>query len=342
MDGVLVGICNPLLDISAHVDHSLLSKYELKSGNAILAEPKHLPLYQELTEHYQVHYIAGGAGQNTIRAAQWMLQKPHSTIYIGCIGKDENGKKLRQEAQNDGVNVQYLEDEKEQTGTCAVLITNKERSLVANLGAANCYKKEHFDSSQIQSLVGKALYFYITGFFLTVSPETMIAVGKHVAEHDKTFFLNLSAPFLIDFFYDKLTQVLPYVDVVFGNESEFEALSKKEGWNDGTNLKQTAQKLAEQPKVNQKKSRVVILTQGPQPVIAYQAGKFIEVTPEHVPNDEIVDTNGAGDSFAGGFLAMFVQGKPLEECIRAGNYCAGVTIRTDGTTFRTKTPNFTG
>lgn len=60
------------------------------------------------------------------------------------------------------VSVHYLEDETTPTGTCAVLITDKDRSLVANLAAANCYKKDHFDSSAIQEVVKKVKVIYIT------------------------------------------------------------------------------------------------------------------------------------------------------------------------------------
>jgi len=98
--------------------------------------------------------------------------------------------------------------------------------------------------------------------------------------------------------------------------------------------------LAEKPKNNKQKSRLVIITQGPKNVLAYQDGKLLEVEPEQIPESEIVDTNGAGDSFCGGFLAWYIQGKSLRECIDAGNYCAGVTLRTDGIVFRHKTPKF--
>jgi len=334
----LIGICNPLLDISADVAPELLAKYDLKPSNAILAEEKHLPLYEELVKSYPVQYIAGGAGQNAIRAAQW-LGAPNSTVYLGCIGKDQNGAKLREEATNDGVAVHYLEDETTPTGTCAVLVTHKERSLVANLAAANKYKKDHFDSPEIQALVNNAQYFYITGFFLTVSPETMIAVGEHALHHNKTFLLNLSAPFLIDFFYDKLSAVLPYVDVLFGNEHEYEAFAKKLGLE--VDYRLIAEKISELPKLNSKRPRVVVVTRGSQSTIVYNPPQFLEVLVPRVPAEEIVDVNGAGDSFVGGFLARYIQNRPLEECIAAGHYVAGVTIRTSGTVFRGKVPQFT-
>ena len=65
-----MGIGNPLLDISASVDDDFLKKYDLKANDAILAEEKHKPLYDELIEQYNADFIAGGAVQNTMRVAQ--------------------------------------------------------------------------------------------------------------------------------------------------------------------------------------------------------------------------------------------------------------------------------
>ena len=58
-----------------------------------------------------------------------------------------------------------------------------------------------------------------------------------------------------------------------------------------------------------------------------------------IADSEIVDTNGAGDSFVGGFLAQLIQGKSLATCVHAGNYAAGVVIRHSGCTFPAK-PEF--
>ena len=92
--GAILGMCNPLLDISADVPMSLLEKYDVKLNNAILAEEKHLPLYKELVENYPVQFIAGGATQNSIRVAQWMLKVPGSTSYFGAVGADSYGETL--------------------------------------------------------------------------------------------------------------------------------------------------------------------------------------------------------------------------------------------------------
>jgi len=70
----VVGLGNPLLDISANVEEDFLSKYDLKPNNAILAEEKHKPMYDEMIKKYKVDYIPGGATQNTLRVAQVIVR----------------------------------------------------------------------------------------------------------------------------------------------------------------------------------------------------------------------------------------------------------------------------
>jgi len=319
-------IGNPLLDISATVTDEYLERYGLKSNNAILAEEKHLPIYEEIVKG-KVDYIAGGAAQNTARVAEWFLGNK-ATAYIGCIGKDANGNTLRQVTEAAGVQTHYLVDEKAVTGTCAVLLSHKERSLVTNLGAANNYNISHFQTPEIQAVVSKAKVFYSTGYFITVSTDTLVAMGKHAAEHDKAFLYNLSAPFVIQFFFEQLSTVLPYVDVVFANDDEARVLGKQLNW--GEDLAVIAEKLAHFTKVSTTRSRMVVFTQGSKPTIVYFEGQVTEYPVPHVPAEEIVDTNGAGDSFAGGFVAGYVKGASTAKCVEAGHYAAGLVIRRSG------------
>eukprot|EP00894_Picocystis_sp_ML_P002587 jgi/Pico_ML_1/53104/g3713.t2 len=229
--GVLLGMGNPLLDISAQVDQELLDQFELKLNNAILAEEKHLPLYPLMAKKEDVEYMAGGATQNTMRVAQWMLQKPKSVSFIGCIGKDEFGGKMKEATMKDGLNAVYMEDESTATGTCAACIMGGERSLVANLSAANNYKAEHLQKPENWAIVEKAKFYYMSGFFITVSPESILSVAKHAAENDKCFMMNLAAPFIMEVppFKAVLMDALPFVDYLFGNETEALTYAKTEG-----------------------------------------------------------------------------------------------------------------
>lgn len=82
LNGAILGLCNPLLDISAEVPLTFLEKFGCTLNNAILAEDKHIALYTELVATYPVQYIAGGATQNSIRVAQWMLQVTSSIVIL--------------------------------------------------------------------------------------------------------------------------------------------------------------------------------------------------------------------------------------------------------------------
>jgi hypothetical protein len=113
----------------AVVGEDMLAKYNLQLNSAYLASPEQLAIFPELVAKYQVQYIAGGATQNSIRVAQWMIQKPKATTFVGCVGKDEFGAKLRACAEADGVTVHYLEDDTTPTGSCAVLVNKAERCL---------------------------------------------------------------------------------------------------------------------------------------------------------------------------------------------------------------------
>ncbi|EDL86264.1 adenosine kinase, isoform CRA_c [Rattus norvegicus] len=327
-ENVLFGMGNPLLDISAVVDKDFLDKYSLKPNDQILAEDKHKELFDELVKKFKVEYHAGGSTQNSMKVAQWMIQEPHrAATFFGCIGIDKFGEILKSKAADAHVDAHYYEQNEQPTGTCAACITGGNRSLVANLAAANCYKKEkHLDLENNWMLVEKARVYYIAGFFLTVSPESVLKVARYAAENNRTFTLNLSAPFISQFFKEALMEVMPYVDILFGNETT-------------KDIKEIARKTQALPKVNSKRQRTVIFTQGRDDTIV-ATGNDVTAFPVLDQNqEEIVDTNGAGDAFVGGFLSQLVSNKPLTECIRAGHYAASVIIRRTGCTFPEK-PNF--
>ncbi|KAG8650886.1 hypothetical protein MANES_07G077901v8 [Manihot esculenta] len=86
-------------------------------------------MYEEMASKDNVEYIAGGATKKKIKVAQWMLQIPGATSYMGCIGKDKFGEEMKKNSRQAGVNVHYYEDETAPTGTCAVCVVGGERSV---------------------------------------------------------------------------------------------------------------------------------------------------------------------------------------------------------------------
>jgi adenosine kinase len=286
-----------------------------------------------------VEYIAGGAGQNTARVCQWMLQRPGAVSFLGCIGDDAYGRQLRQSANADGVNTAYLVDPETPTGTCAVLIHGKERSLIANLAACNKYKAAHIQTPEISALVAAAKFVYVGGFFVTVpeGPDATALLLKAALEGGKKVATNLSAPFICQFFSDPQSKVLAVADYVFGNESEAEAWATKAGLEDKSPLS-AAKAIAALPKQGSG-PRTVVITQGSSNVIVVVGETEYNFPVPKLDKNLILDTNGAGDAFAGGFLSQIVSGQNLETAVAAGNYAARCILQVSGCTL-TGVPNF--
>jgi len=151
---------------------------------------------------------------------------------------------------------------------------------------------------------------------------------KQAAAKNKAFILSLSAPFIPQFFKDPLDESAPYWDYVIGNETEAAAYSESHGLG-LTDVKEIAKALANLPKVNTQRKRVAIITQGTEPtVVAIQGEDAVKEYPVHaISKEEINDTNGAGDAFAGGFCAGIVDGKSLDESIDMGQWLARLSIQ---------------
>lgn len=308
-------------------------RYGVKPNNAILAEEAHVPMYEELANQYKVNYVAGGATQNSIRAAQWLLQSPKATGFMGAVGKDGFATVLKEACEKDGVSQLYYETDEKPTGTCASLILNNERSLIANLAAANCFKYEHVISDKVNKMIEKAQVFYVGGFPLTLpdGPKTILHLCEHALQQNKTFCLNLAAPFIVDFFYEQLSKVLPYTDFIFCNEAEAQALIKKNQWD--CSIEEAALKLSSFPKSSGRLPRTVVFTQGPEPTIVSVNGVVTKYPVPKLDRTLLIDTTGAGDSFVGGFLARLCQGFDIQECVRSGHYTARCVIQRSGCVF---------
>ncbi len=242
------------------------------------------------------------------------------------MGKDDTSATLSKCAESAGVDVKYQYSSEHPTGKCAVLITGQERSLVTKLDAANHFTVDHLEPNW--SMVEKAKAYYSSGFFLTVSPESMLKVAQHAVDNGKIFAMNLSAPFLPQFFSEPMEKVMALSAIVFGNETEAEAFSEKHGY--GTkNIREIAEKMAQIP-LQGKVKRTVIITQGADAVIAVHDGKTKEYPVEKLEADQIVDTNGAGDAFVGGYLAQLVLGKDMDTCVRCGIWAGTKIIQRSG------------
>ncbi|XP_018497765.1 adenosine kinase isoform X2 [Galendromus occidentalis] len=326
-EGTIVGFGDPLLDITANVDVSLLEKFKLGQNDSVPAGPEHAGLSEQLCRKYAPRYTAGGSTQNTLRVLQWILRQPRISTMIGAIGFDQFGRYLEQNARECGVDIRYHYDNQHQTGTCCVLVTKRgmNRSLVTTKGAAAHYSEQHLH--RVWDSVERAKFFYVTSYFLCGNLETVLKVAHHSRRKGKVMCLNLSAPFLMDLHREKITAILPYVDIIFGNESELDAFlkshSKQMSRREGSKFLSTF--LAPVP-------RVVVITCGNEPVIVANGGNLTEYPISKIDPDSVVDTNGAGDAFVGGFLAFLIKGCSIDVCVKNGCLAALAIIQELGCT----------
>lgn len=328
-EDVLLGVGNPLLDICVHADSKFLEKFDLTPNNAILAEEKHHGLFEAMIRDFKPEYLAGGATQNSIRVAQWLLQRKNATTFFGGVGDDMFKNILQKKAEEVGVNVKYEVHSGDKTGCCGAIITGENRSLVTELGAAQKFTANFLEDADIWRLVEKAQFYYIGGFIVPVSPEAVVKIAKHSSENGKTLMMNLHARFICKHFTDSSLNLLSYIDVLFGNGDEALEFAHLQGFKTD-NVEEIAKLTAALPKSNTKKERIVIFTQGRDPLIIAHSGKVTQYPIVPVDPSIIVDTNGCGDAFVGGFVSQLVKSKPLDECIKCGFYAAKVVIQHSG------------
>ncbi|KAG2755176.1 Ribokinase-like protein [Suillus brevipes Sb2] len=326
---------NPLLDVQVTNGEELLKKYDLKANDAILAEEKHMPIYDEIVKNYKVTYVAGGASQNAARGAAYVLP-PDSVVYTGCVGDDDLAEQLRAANKREGLREVYLVKPGQKTGACAVVLTGHHRSLVTTLQAAEMFEQSHLSSPTVAPLVDAANVFYVEGFFLTHGASIVLELSKKASAASKVFALNFSAPFIPQFFGTQLKSVLPYCDIIIGNETEAEAYAAANGLPDTKDLAAIAKAVATSPKSNASRPRVVIFTHGAESTILVSSAepdspKVFKVSP--IDGKLIVDTNGAGDAFAGGFLGAYVAGKSLDECVEVGHKMGAMCVQLVGPQF---------
>ncbi|KAH8613736.1 putative pfkB family carbohydrate kinase [Trypanosoma vivax] len=332
--------CNPLLDILAHVPDEFMKRYGVEVGSIGLMKPEQQGIFADLEKMPSVRYLPGGSGLNTARVAQWMRQAPKGTFatYVGCIADDRYGKMLKEAAEHEGLTMVVEHTTKDATGSCAVCINSNERALVANLAAANCLSAEHMNSAAVEHALQNSAFFYLTGFTLTIDVNHVLKVAKKAREVNGVFSMNLSAPFIMEFFSTQLRQVLPEADIIFSNECEALAFAKMNNW-DTLCIKEIARRTFEEVPYVGNKGRIVIITQGANETVVASRDGVMGVPVPPLDQNLILDKNGAGDAFVGGFMSVYIENGDIIRSCEAGHYAAQVVIQHDGCTFPDK-PSF--
>lgn len=279
------GIGNALVDIVTEVNNNFFVENEVEKGVMTLVDEKRQHHLVQAIDMKKSKMACGGSAGNTMIAVN---QFGGSSFYSCLVAKDELGKFFLEDLKRNGVetNMRYESLPNGITGKCLVMTTpDADRTMNTFLGISSFLSPEHIDEEAIKA----SAYVYLEGY-LVASPKGLDAMkeAKRIAEKNKvSTSLTLSDPNMVRFFSKQFEEVIgASVDLLFCNEEEAMTLCGTDSMEIASEkLKQMAKRFA--------------ITLGANGALIYDGDTFIQIEPYQV---RALDTNGAGDMFAGAFL----------------------------------------
>ncbi len=193
-----------------------------------------------------------------------------------------------------GIDTNFDRQEREEgiTGKCLVMITeDAERTLNTYLGITSDLSTKEVD----EQAIGNSEYVYIEGYLATseMGHEAMMLTKKLAQDHDVKTALTLSDPSIVKAFKERFVEVIgASVDLLFCNEEEARIYTGKDD-------------IMEAREVLKKEAQRFVITQGKNGAMIFDGDTFIDIEPYNV---NAIDTNGAGDMYAGAFLYGITNG----------------------------------
>lgn len=303
----VLGIGNAIVDVLAHADDAMLASQGLVKGSmALIDASKAEKLYSAMGPAVEV---SGGSAANTIAGVASFGGK---AAFVGRVRNDQLGQIFRHDIKAAGVEFNTPAAEHgPPTGRCLVLVTpDAQRTMQTFLGACVELGPDDIDDAQVR----RAGITYLEGY-LWDPPQAKEAFLKaahlaHAAGHKVA--LSLSDTFCVHRYRAEFRSLLDdHLDILFANEAEIKALYETASFDEALGAVRG-------------RCEIAVLTRSEKGAVIVTAEDTIEV-PASVPS-KLVDTTGAGDLFAAGFLFGIARKRPLADCGRLGALAAAEVI----------------
>lgn len=248
----------------------------------------------------------GGSAATT---AAWMASRGYPTTFVGCVGDDAFGREVDSALRSAGVDVRLSVSAERPTGTCIVIVdVSRERTMFPDKGANDLLGAFAVDAVQLTP----SDHLHLSGYVL-LNPHAR-AAGLAILEAARaagaTTSLDPASAGPLRDCRDLVLGLLPMVDVLIANEDEAAVLTDAADANRALDL------LA-------RLIPTVVVKRGSRGVVARDASGSVD---QSAPATLVLDTTGAGDAFAAGFLAAWLTGSALDEAVGAGQALATVAV----------------
>lgn len=285
------GIGNALVDIVTEVDDNFLVEHNIEKGLMTLVDEESQTKISNAINMNNSNKQCGGSAANSIIAVS---QFGGSSYYSCKVADDDLGHFYKKDLKANGVdsNLNNIELEEGITGKCLVMTTDDaSRTMNSFLGITQSFSRVEITEAALKD----AEYLYIEGYLVTSENgvDAMKYAKKLAEENGVKTALTFSDPSMVKYFKEPMESVVgASVDLLFCNEEEAMLYTGKETVNEAREeLKKAAKRF--------------VITQGANGALIFDGDTFIDIEPYKV---QAIDTNGAGDLFAGAFLYGITNG----------------------------------
>lgn len=303
----VAGIGNAIVDVLVHADDALLSQLDLTKGVMTLIDsataesiyerlpPRYRMLGWVRRQHHRRHRLAGG-----------------KAAYVGKVKNDQLGQVFRHDIRSAGITFDTAPAEDgNSTARCFVLVTpDAQRTMLTYLGACVELTPDDVD----EAIIASSAVTYLEGYLYDppAAKRAFLAAASVAHGAGRMVSLSLSDPFCVDRHrVDFADLVANHVDILFANEAELCSLYQTDNFDDAI-------------RASRGHCRVAAITRGAKGSVVIAGEDAIVVGA--APVAQVVDTTGAGDLYAAGFLHGFTQGRDLATCALLGGIAAGEVI----------------